>query len=538
MTMHLGTSGGRRPTQALLGLLVVVAMVLAAGSPASAATKRSVSLKATPASVVAGAKVTLSGTVSKSPKGTKVRIEKLTGRTWKAFKNTRTTSAKGAFKLAVKTSSAGTTSYRAVAPKTTKLKVATSKPRTVKVRAAAPAPVTPVPPVTAPPVTDPPTPGTPGVGSTVKLSQAANGTGTDNYSELPVISADGRYVAFASAATNLVAGDTNRVADVFVTDRTTGTTIKVSQGVGGVGADGGSGDPSISADGQYIAYSSDAGNIVAGDGDHIQQDLYLWDRQTGLTTKITQASAGTAGASFGRVSADGHYVVYSSRAVGGDLNGVGDLYSWDRLTGISTKISLAVDGGDADGGSGSADISADNRYIVFESDATNLVAGDTNGKSDIFSWDRQTGLTIKVTSAVGGGASNGYASGAAISADGRFVAFNSSASNLVAGDVSSFNAVYVWDRQTATTTKVSLPAGVADPGGSSGAGISSDGRYVVYQSWAPNVVAGDTNEARDIFVWDRQAGARTKVSQAADGGQTNGDAYDPTISDDGRFVTY
>jgi Tol biopolymer transport system component len=387
-------------------------------------------------------------------------------------------------------------------------------------------------------------------GNTTRVSVATGG-GQANFDSFdPSISADGRYVAFTSNATNLVSGDTNGDWDIFVHDRQTGQTTRVSVATGGGQANLASLDPSISADGRYVAFVSAATNLVSGDTNNFQ-DIFVHDRQTGQTTRVSVASDGTQanGHSYDpSISADGRYVAFASLAsnlVSGDTNGAWDVFVHDRQTGETTRVSVASDGTQAIGfffGS-SPSISADGRYVAFDSWATNLVSGDTNDKPDVFVHDRQTGQTTRVSVSSDGTQANNGANYPSISADGRYVAFESSSTNLVSGDTNSVTDIFVHDRQTGQTTRVSVSSDGTQanegPGWSGkNSSISADGRYVAFHSYADNLVSGDTNSATDIFVHDRQTGVTTRVSIASDGTQANGFSSSPSISADGRYVAF
>jgi Tol biopolymer transport system component len=351
-------------------------------------------------------------------------------------------------------------------------------------------------------------------------------------------------VAFHSFASNLVGGDTNGRADVFVHDRQTGQTTRVS-----VASDGSQGnvesyDPFISADGRYVAFHSDATNLVGGDtnGD---RDVFVHDRQTAQTTRVSVASDGSQGNSHSRypsISADGRYVAFHSDAtnlVGGDTNGHGDVFVHDRQTGQTTRVSVASDGSQGNSYSRNSSISADGRYVAFHSFARNLVGGDTNGRGDVFVHDRQTAQTTRVSVASDGSQGNDYSFWASISADGRYVAFQSLASNLVGGDTNGRYDVFVHDRQTGQTTRVSVASDGSEGYNSSDHPfISADGRYVAFHSDAGNLVGGDTNGDRDVFVHDRQTAQTTRVSVASDGSQGNDWSWEPSISADGRYVAF
>jgi Tol biopolymer transport system component len=376
---------------------------------------------------------------------------------------------------------------------------------------------------------------------TLLLVTGAQGGGL-SYS--PFISADGRYVTFDSDAAGLVAGDTNGATDIFVRDRQTGTTTLASKSSAGVQGDGGSYNPSVSSDGRYVAFSSAATNLVAGDTNG-KWDVFVRDRQTGTTWLVSKSSAGVEGNEYSQnpfISADGRYVTFESAAtnlVAGDTNGKTDIFVRDRQTGTTTLVSRDSAGVEGDGVSEYPVISPDGRYVAFSSAATNLVAGDTNGKYDIFVRDRQTGTTTRVSRDSAGVEGNDGSYESCISDDGRYVAFNSGATNLVAGDTNAVSDIFVRDRQTGTTTRVSKSSsGVETDQYSYNPSISADGRYVAFESYATSLVAGDTNGNYDIFVRDRQAGTTSLVSKSSAGVQGNDMSQSPSISGDGRYVTF
>src|SRR5207245_298074 len=214
------------------------------------------------------------------------------------------------------------------------------------------------------------------------------------------------------------------------------------------------------------------------------------------------------GASTGvALSADGRFVAFTSVAtnlVAGDANGVSDVFVHDRQAGTTERVSVDSAGSEGNGASTGVALSADGRFVAFTSVATNLVAGDTNGAADVFVHDRQTGTTERGSVDSAGSEGNGASTGVALSADGRFVAFTSAATNLVAGDTNGVTDVFVHDRQTGTTERVSVDsAGIEGNGASAGVALSADGRFVAFTSVATNLVAGDTNGAADVFVHDR-----------------------------------
>src|SRR5947207_2433895 len=314
----------------------------------------------------------------------------------------------------------------------------------------------------------------------VSVSSAGNeqiGLPPDGPTPPPSISANGRFVAFDSPATNLVAGDTNGRSAVFVHDRRSGTTERVS--VDSAGDQGNSYSGTIirdygvtmSADGRFVAFVSAATNLVAGDTNGVA-DVFVHDRQTRTTERVSVDSAGTEGngaSIFSEISADGRFVAFWSSAtnlVPGDTNGVADVFVHDRQTRTTERVSIDSAGYQANSASTYSAISADGRFVAFVSTATNLVPGDTNGGQDVFVHDRRTGTTERVSVDSAGTESNGSSERPAISADGRFVAFWSSATNLAPGDTNSLIDVFVHDRRAPapTTTTVSFDS-PAPPGG-------------------------------------------------------------------------
>ncbi|MDL1921870.1 hypothetical protein FBQ95_04595 [Chloroflexi bacterium CFX3] len=377
-----------------------------------------------------------------------------------------------------------------------------------------------------------------------RVSVASDGTQANNGSAATTISANGRYVAFMSFASNLVSGDTNNAVDVFVHDRQTGQTTRVSVASDGTQGNGNSTQAAISADGRFVAFSSTASTLVSGDTNS-RQDVFVHDRQTGQTTRVSVASDGTQGngnSTQAAISADGRFVAFESSAsnlVSDDTNGIDDVFVHDRQTGQTARVSVASDGTQGNVNAIRAAISTDGRYVAFESGASNLVSGDTNNAFDVFVHDRQTGQTTRVSVASDGTQGNDVSSKSTISANGRYVAFESGATNLVSGDTNNANDIFMHDRQTGQTTRISLASNGAQANAvSATAAISADGRYVAFESFATNLVSGDTNDASDVFVHDRQTGQTNRISVALGDAQGNDISWRPDISADGRFVVF
>jgi len=355
------------------------------------------------------------------------------------------------------------------------------------------------------------------------------------------VSADGTLVAFVSSSPNLVAGDTNGVRDVFVRNLVTDTTTRASVGAGGQ-VNGASSNARISADGRFVVFTSLATNLVAGDTNGVA-DLFERDLATGQTTRVSASAGGDQGndASGGApsgISADGGAISFSSAAsnlVPGDTNHCRDVFVWTRATGAVERVSVAGDGTQAAAGASDASsISADGRYVAFASTAPNLVAGDTNLSADVFVHDRATGSTVRASVTAGGGqaATASSLQPGGLSANGQLVAFDTTAP-LVAGDTGGTD-VYVRDLAAGTTERISVNnAGLGANGNSSAAAISADGRYVAFESSATNLDPADTGGDEDVFVRDRVAGLTRLVSASASPIQISQSA---AISADARFV--
>ncbi len=287
-------------------------------------------------------------------------------------------------------------------------------------------------------------------GDTVRVSESTGGAQGDGDSEYPVISGDGSHVAFISAATNLVAADTKGQLDVFLYEIGTAITSRVSMVTGGAEATSASRYADISDDGRYVTFHSWATNLdqIEPDTNGVV-DVFLHDTGTGDTIRISMATDGTTqgnGASQrGAISGDGRYIAFSSRAdtlTGGDVNGVRDVFLHDTLTGETTLVSVDTGGTQGDGDSDYPAISDDGGYVMFQSAATNLVTGDTNGFSDIFLHEPATGDTGLVSVGLEGAPASGDSSAPDINTDGTTLTFDSDAANLITSDGNLFSDIF------------------------------------------------------------------------------------------------
>jgi len=380
-------------------------------------------------------------------------------------------------------------------------------------------------------------------GSSARSSTSGSGQQAAGESGSPSVSGDGAKVAFQSAAANLVEADTNGAVDIFVRAEADKTTVRVSVGAGGAQADGASTRPAISTDGRYVAFVSAATNLVAGDTNGAA-DVFVRDTQAGTTTRVSVGAGGAqadGASSRPAISSDGRYVAFVSDAtnlVASDTNGRADAFVRDTQAGTTTRVSLGAGGAQADGETrdGPA-ISGDGRYVAFVSEATNLVAGDTNGNADAFVRDTQAGTTTRVSVGVGGAQSAGETyPGVAISADGRYVAFTSNGVDLVSPSTSGlFTDVYRRDRQAGVTVLVSTPpSGAFGNGESRNPTMSADGNFVGFESDASNLVSKDTNGTTDVFLRDVIGGPLDRVSVTSNGEtEGNGPSTRPAIAADG-----
>ena len=307
-----------------------------------------------------------------------------------------------------------------------------------------------------------------------------------------------------------------------------------------------SSDPDVSAGGRYVVFSSEATSLVTGDTNHTS-DVFIRDRTKNTTQRVSlrnsgkQANGGSWGAS---VSSNGRYVVFSSGAtnlVTHDTNGIEDVFVRDRVAKTTKRVSVTSSGSQAVGYYANLPaISGNGRFVVFSAAAKNLVKGENQAVSEVFIRDLRTRKTKRVSVAKGGGKPNASSyDAAAISSDGRFVVFDSSASNLVSHDTNSASDVFIRDMKKGTTKRVSVSNGGAQAKGYSYAGdVSDNGRYVTFSSDAKNLVSGDTNGLSDVFVRDISAKTTKRASVNSAGHQANGNSSQPVSSGNGRWVAF
>jgi uncharacterized repeat protein (TIGR01451 family) len=388
-------------------------------------------------------------------------------------------------------------------------------------------------------------------GVTEWVSVSSDGTGANSQSDMPAISGDGRFVAFVSLADNLVPEDTNGFADTFVHDRLTNITERVSvssrerQGNEHSGLIGVAAYPAISGDGRFVAFVSQADNLVSKDNNG-NADVFVRDRLLGTTERVTVNSAGEEadiGGEGPAISADGRFVAFQSQAqnlVPGDnpFLFVDQIYVHDRETGTTEIVSVNAAGEPGNSLNVQADISADGRFVVFSSFADNLVPGSQSGGLQVYLRDRVTGTIERISENAAGEPGDGSSVDPSVSLDGRFVAFQTNSGNLI-GDGNHESHILVKDRVTGAFERVSATS-TGEPADllSEQPDITPDGRFVAFFSLATNLVPGDTNNRRDIFVRDRQTGTVVRVSVSTAGEEGNSESQWPTISDDGLVTAF
>jgi Tol biopolymer transport system component len=274
-----------------------------------------------------------------------------------------------------------------------------------------------------------------------------------------VLSASGRYVAFVSTATSLVRKDQNETSDVFIRDLRKSRTARVSISSDGTESDGASMKPSISADGRVVAFPSSATNLVSRDRNRVQ-DIFVRDRIARTTARVSTGGGGEANALSlaSLVSADGSAIVFSSEAsnlVPGDRNGTLDVFIADRAMRRVRRVSVGARGESVDRSEASS-VDARGRVVGFRSYASNLVPDDRNGRADVFVYDGGAGRMERVNMSSTGVEADGVTFRGMVSGNGRFVGFRSRANNLVSDDTNNALDVFVYDRATGKTTRVSV----------------------------------------------------------------------------------
>jgi Tol biopolymer transport system component len=385
-------------------------------------------------------------------------------------------------------------------------------------------------------------------GTVTLVSVNTRGTSGNAGSGPGVITPNGRFVVFTSGATDLVNGDSSTNQNIFVRDLTAGTTTLVSVNTAGSGGTGDSMNPVISSDGRYVAFESYARDLVAGDTS-VGDQIYLRDLTSGTTklASVGEPGYGTFIASDAQLSDNGQFVVFQAKTLftGANMN----IYIRNVTAGTTALVSIDTTGTTSGNGDSTHPVmTPDGRYVAFPSLANNLVPGDTNGAEDIFVRDTVAQKTILVSANTAGGPANdssgvdghGYDENPCISSDGRYVAFNSWATNLTSGGSNPL-AIFVRDLQTSTTTQVSIGVNGAQPNSfSQYPFMTADGNSVGFESFATNLVNLSVQQGvGNLYVRNRSAGTTSLVTMnAAQTSSTNVISYASTITADGVHVTF
>ena len=358
------------------------------------------------------------------------------------------------------------------------------------------------------------------------------------------VSADGSVVVFRSLADNLVDGDTNGVADVFLHDVLTGEVLRVSVASDGAQSNGPSSTPRVSGDGQVITFRSSATNLVTGDT-NAADDVFVHDRRTGQTTRVSVDSDGNEanrGSSWPSLSGDGRWVAFGSTAtnlVDENARGAGDVFVHDRLTGTTNLVSVDPNGEAVFGTSGEPVLSADGRRFVFRSTSRNLLPGEDVNHFDLYVRDLVAGVTVRASQRPDGGVPEPDNSDGELSASGRFVVYGSTATDILPGDTNGDSDIYLYDTATGVTERISVnTAGEQANGRSAYPSVSADGQRVVFFSDATNLDPRATNGRSHIYLRDRELGTTVAVSLSFDGSPSVGSSLDPSISSDGTHVVF
>jgi Tol biopolymer transport system component len=375
--------------------------------------------------------------------------------------------------------------------------------------------------------------------TTTRVSVTSAGTQVTAGGGIPAVTADGRFVAFHTAGA-LIPEDTNTFEDVYVYDRLTSTLERVSLGPGNAQGNGGSRLPTISADGRFVAFASTATNLVSFDSNNVS-DVFVRNRQTNTTTRVSMAPTGAGGpgsaeangaSNDAEISADGSHVVFTSAAtnlVGNDTNDRRDTFVVNVQTRVVTRASVSSAGAElavADAINGT--ISGDGRFVAFQTLAADAVPSDTNNALDVFLRDRQAGTTTRISVGPGGVQGNASSYFPRLSADGRFIVFTSDATNLDPGG----RGVFVHDRQTGQTSGQVLDSGPNLLVRPLGYAISANGRYLCFEQDEA------FNQDDDLYVFDRETRRKTQVNIATNGDRGNDGGLGCAMSGDGTVIAF
>ena len=341
-----------------------------------------------------------------------------------------------------------------------------------------------------------------------RISVKSDGTQANGQSGSNSISDDGRYISFESNATNLVPSDLNGQTDTFIYDGLNQTVELISLAPDGSQANGSSSSGNFSGNGNFLVFGSFADNLVPNDTNG-QRDIFVYDLINQTTELVSVKSDGTQAnglSLFSAINKNGNIVAFESLAdnlVPGDTNDKSDIFVYDRVNQTTKRIDIGLNDGQANASVSLGSISDSGRYISFSSAASNLVPGDTNDKSDIFVYDRVNQTTELVSMGLNNAFGDDDSTSSFISGNGSFVVYESKADNLVPNDTNGKSDIFVYDRVNQTTELVNVTIdGTQADGDSLSPSISADGNIVAFLSEASNLVSGDTNGGANVFIRD------------------------------------
>lgn len=366
----------------------------------------------------------------------------------------------------------------------------------------------------------------------------------DRHAENPAVSDNGRFIAFQSAATNLAAGH-GGFTDIYLRDRQNNSTIRISQGLANSPSNGDSTRPAITPDGRFIAFTSLASNLVASDS-NASKDAFVYDRVNNSLVRVSVRSDGNEGSQDTgdqvSISDDGQLLTFIG---GGDLATPAaanneHVYLHNRSTGQTTLVSQAS-GTEGNGASRRPYIEGSGNHIIFISEASNLVAGDSNGIGDIFSCEVSSGTMSRVSLTVGGSEITDLASNfrPIIAANGRISAMIHPSSQMLPSDSNGRRDIIIHDNSNGQNTAVSQHSnGSLGNHNSAGSAISEDGRFISFWSDASNLVDNDTNASRDAFLYDRENQNTFRINLSSSGQEADGTSSQTDISGNGQFIAF
>ncbi len=375
------------------------------------------------------------------------------------------------------------------------------------------------------------------------LSRNSQGNWGSDSSLYPALSTNGQWVAFISTATNLVPGAVSTNALVYLRDRATGANTLVSKAAGGALANADCANVRVSGNGQFVVFDSVASNLIANDANGVS-DVFLYDRVSGVLELISKVGVASAnGASdFAAVSDDGRYVVFASDAsnlVAGDSNTYRDIFVRDRQAATTTRVSVSSASAQADYTSDLPNISGDGRYVTFLSGADNLVTATYFPAYQLYLRDRTGNTTVQISKTTANAPGRGNSGMSSLSSDGRYIAFESQATNLVSGDSNGLQDIFLKDRVSGTLTRISRSNdGNQADGDCWGPAISANGRHVCFYSDASVFSTQDDSATLNLLDYDRLSGKMARFNYNDAGDQALDNSFLPATSGDGGVVVF